>query len=225
MHLNPVTTELTTGATDALLALLAAAGARWIRTRPRIEPARARAWSLVFLLLAGASALGAIAHGLDLPARTRALLWHPLYLLLGLLVAAFLVAAIHDLGGERAARRARWPLLSAGAAFYASAQLLGGAFIVFVAYEAAAMLSALAIYLLLAARRRLPGAGVIAAGILLNLVAAGVQASTLSMDVGVPLDHNGLFHVVQAVAVIVMLAGIGARPGPVNQMPSSSGSA
>lgn len=213
MHLHPVTTELTTGATDALLALLAAAGARWIRTRPRIEPARGRAWSLVFLLLAGASALGAIAHGLDLPARTRALLWHPLYLLLGLLVAAFLVAAIHDLGGERAARRSRWPLLSAGVGFYASAQLLGGAFIVFVAYEAAAMLSALAIYLLLAARSQLPGAGVIAAGILLNLVAAGVQASTLSMDVGVPLDHNGLFHVVQGVAVVVMLAGIGARPG------------
>lgn len=213
MTLNPIPTEVTTGATDALLALLAAGGVRWIRTRPGIAPARAGAWSLVFLLLAGASALGALAHGLDLTARARALVWHPLYLLLGLLVAAFLVAAVLDLRGERAARLARWPLFGAGAAFYAAAQLLGGAFVVFVAYEAVAMLSAFAIYAVLAARRQLPGAGVVAAGVLLSLLAAGVQASTLSVDVGVPLDHNGLFHVVQAIAVVVLLAGIGAAPG------------
>ncbi|HSN14607.1 MAG TPA: hypothetical protein VLT61_08240 [Anaeromyxobacteraceae bacterium] len=212
MHLNPIPTEVTTGATDALLALLALAGARWIRGRPGVDPSRASSWSLVFALLGAASALGAVAHGLDLADALRALLWHPLYLLLGLVVAAFLAAAVHDLRGEAAARRARWPLLGTGAAFYVAAQLLGGRFIVFVAYEAVAMLSALAIYVALATRRRLPGAGVIAAGILLNLLAAAVQASTLSAHVLVPLDHNGLFHVVQAVAVIVLLAGVGARP-------------
>ena len=214
MILNPIPTELSTGATDALLALLAGGGARWLLRRRALDPARARAWSLVFALLAAASALGAVAHGLDLPSRARALLWHPLYLLLGLVVAAFLVAAVHDLRGEASARRARWPLLGAGVAFYAAAQLLGGAFVVFVAYEAVAMLSALGIYLALAARGCLPGAGVIALGILLNLVAAGVQASTLSADLFVPLDHNGLFHLVQAVALVVLLAGIGAHREP-----------
>jgi hypothetical protein len=219
--LNPIPTELTTGATDALLALLALAGARWLRGRRGVDPARAAAWSLVFALLAAASALGAVAHGLDLPRDVRALVWHPLYLLLGLVVAAFLVAAVHDLRGEAAARRARWPLLGAGAAFYVAAQLLGGRFIVFVAYEAVAMLTALAIYVALAARHRLPGAAIIAGGILLNLLAAGVQASTLSAHVLVPLDHNGLFHVVQAIALAVLLAGIGAGARPAV---SSSGS-
>lgn len=209
MKLNPVVTELTTGATDALLALLAAFGARWLGRRG-LEPARAAAWSLVFRLIAGASALGAVAHGLALSAGARAAIWHPLYLLLGLVVAAFLVAALHDLRGAAAARRWRWPLLAVGAAFYGVSVVASGAFVVFVAYEAVAMLLALGTYAALAARRRLAGAGTLAAGIALNLAAAGVQASTLSCDLLVPLDHNGLFHVVQGVALVVLLAGIGA---------------
>jgi hypothetical protein len=207
--LNPVATELTTGATDALLALLAAGGARWVG-RHGLPPSRAAAWSFVFWLLAAASALGAVAHGLDLTAGVRAALWHPLFLLLGLVVAAFLVAALHDLRGDPSARRWRWPLLAVGAAFYGITVFARGAFVVFVAYEAIAMLLALAAYVALAARRRLPGAGWIAAGIVLDLAAAGVQASTLSWSLGVPLDHNGLFHVVQGVALLVMLRGIGA---------------
>lgn len=209
MTLNPIPTELTTGATDALLAVLSAWGARWIGRRG-LDAARAATWALVFRLLAAASVLGAIAHGLDLPARVREGIWQPLYLLLGLVVAAFLVAALHDLRGEAAARRWRWPLLALGAAFYGVSVVARGAFIVFVAYEGAAMLLALGAYVALAARRRLPGAATIAAGIVLDLVAAGVQASPLSLDVGVPLDHNGLFHVVQWVALGVMFRGIGA---------------
>lgn len=222
MTLNPVPTELTTGATDALLALIAAAGARAIGRSHATAPGRGAAWSLVFWLLAGASVLGAVAHGLDLDAGTRALLWHPLYLLLGLVVAAFLVAAVHDLLGERTARRVRWPLLGLGAAFYAASQLLGGAFVVFVAYEAIAMVAALASYLALALRRRLSGAGLVALGIVLDLAAAGVQASSLRSELVVPLDHNGLFHVVQVVALLVMLGGIraGAR-APVSPSGSS----
>jgi predicted phage tail protein len=131
------------------------------------------------------------------------------------------VAAVHDLRGEGAARRLRWPLLAAGVAFYAAAQLLGGAFIVFVAYEGGAMLAALAVYVTLAVRRRLPGAGLIAGGILLNLAAAAIQATTLRADLVVPLDHNGLFHVVQGAALLVLLAGIGAD-APARVTPSGS---
>lgn len=210
MLLDPSPTELTTAATDALLAALCVAGDRWLRQRLTAEPARAAAWSLVFRILAAASALGAVVHGLALAPAVREALWHPLYLLLGLVVAAFAVAAIHDLSGSVAARRARWPLLGVGVAFYAATKLLGGAFLLFVLYEAAAMLWALGVYALLALRRRLPGAGIVAAGIVLNLVAAGVQASPLSLHVIVPLDHNGLFHVVQGVALVVLLRGIGA---------------
>jgi len=209
--LNPVATELTSGATDALLALIAWAGAH--RIGRRVYPAtRAATWALVFRLLAAASALGAIAHGLALPAGVRAALWQPLYLLLGLVVAAFLVAALGDLRGERVARRWRWPLLAVGAGFYAASVVARGAFLAFVAYEAVALLLALAAYVALAARRRLAGAAAIAFGIVLDLAAAGIQASGLSWHVGLPLDHNGLFHLLQAVALLVMLRGIDAGP-------------
>ena len=209
MLLDPIATEVTSGATDALLALIAWGGAH--RVARRVVPAaRAAAWALVFRLLAAASALGAVAHALALSDRARAALWQPLYLLLGLVVAAFLAAALGDLRGEAAGRRWRLPLLALGGAFYLASVLARGAFVVFVAYEAVAMVLALGAYVALAARHRLPGAGVVAAGIVLDLVAAGVQASTLAWHVGLPLDHNGLFHVAQAVALLVMLRGLGA---------------
>jgi hypothetical protein len=211
--LNPVPTELTTAATDALLALLSAGGDRWLRGRLAADPARASHWSLVFRLLAAASALGVLAHGLALSTAAREAFWHPLYLLLGLVVAAFLIAAVHDLLGEQAARRARWPLLALGVAFFVVTKALGGSFLIFVIYEGVAMLAALAAYAWLALRGRLAGAAAIALGIVLDLAAAGVQASSLSVTLGVPLDHNGLFHVVQLAALAAMLAGIGAgRP-------------
>jgi hypothetical protein len=218
--LNPVPTELTTAATDGLLALLAAGGGRWLRRRLAADPERASHWSLVFRLLAAASALGVLAHGLALSPGAREALWHPLYLLLGLVVAAFAVAAVHDLLGERAARRARWPLLAVGVAFFAVTKLLGGAFLIFVLYEGGAMVAALGAYAWLALRGRLAGAATIAAGIVLDLAAAAVQASSLSANLLVPLDHNGLFHVVQLVALAVLLAGIVAgRPVTANGSP------
>lgn len=210
MLLNSSANELTTAATDALLAAQSLAGALWLRRRLAAAPARAAAWELVFGLLAGASALGALAHGLALSPAARERLWQPIFLLLGLVVAAFALAAIQDLLGEPAARRARWPALGVGVAFWAATQLVGGAFLIFVAYEAVAMLAALGAYVALAVRRRLPGAATIAGGILLDLAAAGVQASALRCDGFVPLDHNGLFHVVQMVSLGVLFAGIGA---------------
>jgi hypothetical protein len=65
----------------------------------------------------------------------------------------------------------------------------------------------LAIYLHLRARGR-TGAGTVAAGITLSIAAAGVQASSLGLTVVVPFDHNGLFHLVQIVGVVVTARGV-----------------
>ncbi len=209
MSWNPEATEITTAVTDAALAVLALGVLRRVRSRRPSDAWKVDLWSWLLGLLALASALGAVAHGLDLAPGTREALWQPLYLSLGLVVALFAVAATLDRFGERAARRALPWLVAAGIGFYALTRLGTGSFLAFVLYEAAAMLVALALYVDAARRRRIAGAGWMVAGVALNLVAAAVQQSDASVRLGpVPLDHNGLFHVVQAVAILALARGL-----------------
>lgn len=213
MRLHPVPTELTTAATDAALALLCLVVAARLRRCRHRDPWKAGLWQWVFALLAAASLLGTVVHGLDLPAPVRAVLWPPLYLCLGLTVALFLVGAILDWRGRGVARRALpWAVLGA-LAFAIAIPLLGGAFLLFIGYEAVAMTCALLIYLGLAWRGQLAGSGRIAAAILLSILAAGVQASALTITLLVPLDHNGLFHLVQMGAIVLLGSGLEASLG------------
>jgi hypothetical protein len=206
---NPSITELTTAATDAAIALVAA-GSVFLLNRYRAgHRRRVQIWTWVFGLLAAASVLGALAHGLDLTDTIRSWLWRPLYLSLGLIVAMFVVAAVYDFRGEPAARRTLLPMLLLAIGFFAITQVGSVTFRLFIAYEATAMLVALGIYLQLARTSRLEGAGIIATGILLNLVAAAIQASgTVTVTVVVPFDHNGVFHLVQIVALVVLTRGL-----------------
>jgi hypothetical protein len=216
MAWNPVPTELTTAATDAVLAVLCVVALGMIRRRRTVDPWKVGLWSWLLGLLALASVLGAIAHGLDLTEGVRDFLWQPLYLCLGLVVALFAVAAIRDRLGEMAARRALPWMIVLGFGFFAITRIGSGTFLVFIAYEAAAMLAALVLYLDAAIRPRVPGAALMAVGVTLNLLAAAVQQSSVSLDVPYfPLDHNGVFHLVQMVAVVVLTAGVlrGLTPG------------
>lgn len=209
MRLNPIPTELTTGATDALLALLAAASLAYLRRRRAAQPWKVGLWVWLLALLALASVLGAVAHGLDLAESVREALWHPLFLALGLVVALFVVASIHDRFGSPAARRALLPLLGIGVAFYAVTRVFTGTFLVFVLYEALAMVVALALYQSVAVRTRTRWSRLMVVGIALNIAAAGIQAGgSARLNLGVPLDHNGIFHLVQMVAVVVLAAGV-----------------
>jgi hypothetical protein len=94
------------------------------------------------------------------------------------------------------------------AAFFGLTALLGGKFIVFIVYAATILLSALTIYTFLAATHRLKGAAVVALAILLNLAAAAVQASNVSLHLLVPFDHNGVFHLVQIVSTAILGWGL-----------------
>ena len=208
MHLNPVATELTTAATDGLLGILCFVLV-WRLIRLRVNAAwKRRLWCGVVGLLGLASVLGAVAHGLDLSVRVRGILWWPLYWSLGLTVALFFVGGIYDWRGERAARTVLPWAVAIGTGFFALTQILGGAFLIFVVYEGVAMVAALAIYIVLGTSGRLPGAGLIALGIALSIAAAAVQASPLRVDLIVPLDHNGLFHLVQIVATLTLARGL-----------------
>jgi len=206
---NPVPTELTTAATDAVLAILCVVALGMIRHRRTVDPWKVGLWSWLLGLLALASVLGATAHGLELSDRFRDFLWQPLYLCLGLVVALFVVAAIRDRLGEPAARRTLPWMIVLGFGFFAITRIGSGTFLVFIAYEAVAMLAALVLYLDAAIRPRVPGAALMAVGVTLNLLAAAVQQSSVSLDLaGLPLDHNGVFHLVQMVAVVVLTAGV-----------------
>lgn len=208
MHLNPSPTELTTAATDVALGLFCVVLLMRLRHVPGGTAWKKATWASVFRLTVLASALGAVAHGLALAEWLRDLLWLPLYLSLGLAVAVFLVGATADWRDESTARAVLPWAVGCGAAFFVVSQLLNGAFVVFVAYEAVAVLIALAMYLELGATGRLPGAGLISVGIVLSLMAAALQVSRASIRVIVPFDHNGLFHVVQMIAIAVIASGV-----------------
>jgi len=158
-----------------------------------------------------ASVLGAVAHGLRLPAATRELLWQPLYLALGITMALFVVGAVRDWRSEAAARRVLGPMLAVAVAFYVITRLTRGSFLAFVIYEAAALVFSLAVYLGLAGQSR-AGAALMAAALAVSLAAGAVQAADLGVVRLVwDFDHNGVFHLVQLVGLGLLVAGLRLR--------------
>jgi hypothetical protein len=208
MELVGGATERTTAATDALLAL--AATFAIIVLRRATAPSFGRAvWQGALASLVLASVLGAVTHGLVMPDSTRDLLWQPLYLSLGVMMALFAVGAVRDWRGDRDARRALPPMLALAGVFYGITRLTGGHFLAFVVYEAAALLFSLCVYLRLASGRRRPGAAAMAAALALSLAAGALQASGLgAVRLLWQFDHNGLFHLVQLVGLGLMVAGL-----------------
>lgn len=168
---------------------------------------KVRLWLGIFGLLFVASALGAVSHGLDLDEELRHSLWQVLFLSLGLMLGMIAVAAAYDRWGAVAGKRALPVAVLAGAGFYGITVLAEGAFVAFVAYEAVAMGFALVVYAQLA-RRQQPGAGLLAVGILVTLVAAIVQQTDWTVTILWPLDHNGIFHLIQMPGVLLMALGV-----------------
>ena len=208
MAFNPSLTELTTSVTDGVLAIEAVLAIVWLRRGPNARSWRTTMWSWVFGLVACSSFLGTVVHGLDLSEFVHEAIWKPLYLSLGILVAMFAVGAIADWRGWAFAKRlVPWGIVI-GTAFYGLTELLNGAFNFFVVYEGVALVSAFAIYSYLAATARLDGAAIVAVAILVNLIAAGLQASTVSINIIVPLNHNGVFHLVQMIGTALLAVGI-----------------
>jgi hypothetical protein len=208
MNLAASPTEITTSVTDAVLAIECVVVLAWLLMMPSGNRWRVGLWCWVFGLLAFASLLGSIAHGIEMPLTWQAALWKPLNLTLGLVVALFMVGAFFDWQGRVLARRLVPWSLGLGSIFFGVMEIFNGGFILFDVYVAMAMAAALAIYAALAAAHRLKGAGVVATAICLNLTAAGVQASSLSFNIIVPFDHNGLFHFVQMAAIAMLGWGL-----------------
>jgi hypothetical protein len=176
------------------------------------DPWKAGLWAWAFGLLALAAALGTVAHGFKMSAVTNQRFWQPLNLALGLTVALFVVGVVYDIWGLAAAQQILPLMLSFGVVFFAVTQVIGGAFLVFIFYEAAAMFFALGAYGWLAATGRLPGAAWMAAGVLVTMIAAAVQAGWNGRKRPLTFiwqfDQNGLYHLIQMVGVILLLLGL-----------------
>jgi hypothetical protein len=201
-------TERTTAATDAALALLALAGAGYLARAVPPSYAR-RIWQAALLALSLASALGAIAHGTVMSEAHREMLWQPLYLLLGVTMALFVVGAANAWRGPGASRRLLLPMLGLALVFYGITRAAQGDFLVFLLFEAAALIFSLLVYLRLAYLGTRPGAGLMALALAVSLVAGAVQASgPMSVRLVWTFDHNGIFHLLQLVGVSLLLAGL-----------------
>ena len=210
MQLNTNPVELTTAATDGLLALLTVASIAIFRGKRRESSGRrVFLWTAVFLLLATGALLGVVAHGLALTQPTRFWVWQPLYVSIGLAVGLFVVVATADSFAEKAFPVVCGIMLMVTLAFYACTLIADAGFVTFVVFEALCLSLALAAYLRLATRGN-RGALLLALGITVTMTAALIQASkAVSMTLGFwPLDHNGVFHLVQMPAIILIAIGV-----------------
>ncbi|MCC6906091.1 MAG: hypothetical protein IT326_09635 [Anaerolineae bacterium] len=202
-------TERTTAATDLLLGLLALVGTWMLLSTGGAAPYRAGVWAGALGCLALASLLGVAAHGFQMSERTNRAIWKPLNLSLGLAIAFFVVGVVLDLWGAGPALIVLWVMVGAALAFFLITVFIPNTFLVFIAYEALAMLFALAGYLVLAIRGALPGAALIAAGVLVTLIAAAIQATgKVRLHLLWAFDHNVIFHIVQMIGVVLLVLGV-----------------
>ncbi|MGB0386818.1 MAG: DUF6962 family protein [Ardenticatenaceae bacterium] len=210
-----IPTEQTTAATDVILAVQAVGSILYLRkiehkiAADDDERSKIRIWSAGLGLLGTSAALGAVAHGLKMSEQTRDLFWQPLSLSLGLTVSLFVVGVVYDLWGDQAARRILPVMLLIGFSFYLITRIIPGSFLIFILYEAAALLFALGAYAWLAIRKRKPGAKWMTIGILLSLIAAAIPTrKPLFVELIWKFDHNGIYHIVQMFGLLALMAGL-----------------
>jgi hypothetical protein len=147
-----------------------------------------------------------------MPETTNAWFWQPLNLALGLVIALFVVGVIYDVWDATAAQRALPLMLGLGVIFFGVTVFYPGIFLIFIIYEAVAMIFALVTYSWLAVTAQLPGAGWMAAGVLVTLIAAAVQAGWNGKENPLTLiwqfDQNGLYHLIQIGGVALLWVGL-----------------
>lgn len=207
--LTAIPTEQTTAFTDILLVVAALLAARYLWRFSERNAWKTTLWVWVFNLLAVAALLGAIAHGLALVPGLQNLLWIPLNLALALTVAIFLVATINDIKGEAWSRRSLPFLLLIGVLFFVSTLVWPDDYMLFIIYKVSIMLLALSGYLWLTLQHKLVGAAWMASGVLLTIIAAAIQASaSLTINIIWQFDHNGIYHLLQLLAIGLLMIGL-----------------
>jgi len=204
-------TEQSTAITDILLALVAFGGIlilSWNITNNN-ELWKIIIWSSTFGLIGLAAALGAAGHGLVISRTVHDRIWQLLNVLLALAVSLFVAGVVYDLWGLAVCFKVLPVMLAAGLFFFGTTLLYPGIFLIFIVYEGLALIFALSAYIYLTVQGEPAGAAFMAAGILISILAAGIQAKkSISLTVIWQFDHNGIYHIVQVVGLILLLVGL-----------------
>lgn len=204
-----IPTEQTTAFTNVILGMVCLVLVRRLQHYASQDYLRVRCWQSLLVFLSVAAFIGAFAHGVVISEATYEALWKPLLLILGVVIANMALVALYDLYGAVALWRAGPLLLLVAIAFFAVTYLEGATFLVFILYQMIGMLFAFFVYLLLGVKKRLRGAFGIAGGVVLQLVAGGIQASgPFEVKCVWLFDHNGIFHMVGLIATCVMVWGM-----------------
>jgi len=203
--------EKTTAATDIVLALVAFGGIVFLQSllSNSSELWKINIWSAAIGLIGSAAALGAVAHGLVLSQTFHRRIWLALNMALSLAVSLFVVGVVYDLAGFEISLTTLPILLTAGLGFYLTTLIYPGIFFLFIVYEAVALVFALCAYIFLTIQKDQPGAWLMAAGILVSIIAAGIQANkSVVLTFIWRFDHNGIYHLVQVVGLMLLLMGL-----------------
>jgi len=202
-------TEKTTAFTDILLALAATGAICYLQWLKSPEVWKVNIWSWAFGFIALSSFLGAIAHGLELTESAHQWIWNLLNLGLGLAVSAFVIGVAYDVWGLAAARTILPWMVGMALGFYLITHFFPGIFLVFIVFEALALMFAGCAYGWLEFKGQLNGSWIMAVGILVSIVAAGIQATRISyVKVIFEFDHNGIFHMIQILGILFLLMGL-----------------
>ena len=205
-----IPTEQTTAATDVVMAIIALmVTIKVYQYGKDIDRKKTMIWVWAFGLLTFASAVGSVAHGFKMSKLTNFILWQPLNLALGIAIGLFAAGVVYDYKNF-SLPKTLIPILLVGAiAFFTVTVILPNASIVFIIYEAIAMIYALVVYTMLASRGKVKGAGLMATGILVTIIAAAIQAiETIKATIIYEFDHNGIFHIVQMIGLLILLKGL-----------------
>lgn len=209
-ELIDIPTEQTTAFTDLILAMLSVILLRLIYIAGiKVDRQKVKIWTGIFGLLALASILGAIAHGFKMSEQLNLLLWQPLNLALGITVALFIAAIIYDWKNFIISSTLLAILIIIAFVFYVITLLFPGGFLIFIIYEAIAMIFALLVYFILFLNKKINGAGYMVIGILFSILAAVVQTINSIQFVFIWIfDQNGAFHLLQIPGLVFLTTGL-----------------
>lgn len=189
--------------TDVVLALVALTLSFYLKRRVGRLPA------IIFGAVASASLLGALFHAF-FPQKTATLpgfaLWMAVALSIGIGAAALLIEALRMIFATLGKRQERLIAFTYLGSYLAAMILIDHSYRTVVAFYMPAFLVFLLVSLYRAWGRRSGGHGMLAAGILLSVVAAGLQRSGFSLP-QLSLSHNAVYHLVQAAGLLVLARG------------------
>ena len=209
LQIIDIPTEQTTAATDALLAIFAVGAIVYLSRFTAEAPFKVRIWCGMFACIATAASLGTIVHGLVMSSAVKHYLWQPLALALALSVGTLALGAVHDTWGLAAVRRTIPFMLVVIVVLYAAAKFTAIGMMLNIFFVGGVLFFALGAYILQVFRGQMGGAGYMSAGLLLTVCAGIIQVRrSMSCKFIWEFDHNGIFHLVQLLALFLLVVGL-----------------